>query len=266
MKIKRTFRIIKLFFKKLYNLFDKKVILPITKFFVNISSRFKINGYGFEKIISRKNGLVVIALLVSVLIFVFVDTRSTSLAETSAEVIYNQPIKAIYNDAAYVIEGLPETVDITLIGTRSELYLAKQLPMNDIEVDLRDLKPGVHKVNLKYKKATSAVDYKLDPSTATVIVYDKVSESKLINTEIINKDKIDSKLIIDDVKLERDQVYIKGNDEKIDQVASVKALVNLANIVNQAAGEQILKDIKLVAYDDNGEVVDIEIVPSKIDA
>ncbi len=266
MKTKRTFRIIRLFFKKLYKLFDAKVILPITKFLVNIGSHFKISGYGFEKIISRKNGLVVIALLVSVLVFIFVDTRSTSLAETSAEVIYNQPIKAIYNDAAYVIEGLPETVDITLIGSRSELYLAKQLPMNDIEVDLRGLKPGVHKVNLKYKKATNTVDYKLDPSVATVIVYDKVSASKLINTEIINKDKIDSKLIVDDVKLQRDQVYIKGNEEEVNKVASVKALVNLANIVNEATGEQVLKDIKLVAYDDNGEVVDIEIVPAKIDA
>lgn len=266
MKTKRTFRIIRLFFKKLYKLFDAKVILPITKFLVNIGSHFKISGYGFEKIISRKNGLVVIALLVSVLVFIFVDTRSTSLAETSAEVIYNQPIKAIYNDAAYVIEGLPETVDITLIGSRSELYLAKQLPMNDIEVDLRGLKPGVHKVNLKYKKATNTVDYKLDPSVATVIVYDKVSASKLINTEIINKDKIDSKLIVDDVKLQRDQVYIKGNEEEVNKVASVKALVNLANIVNEATGEQVLKDIKLVAYDDNGKVVDIEIVPAKIDA
>lgn len=266
MKTKKTFRIIRLFFKKLYKLFDSKVILPITKFFVKIGSRFKINGYGFEKIISRKNGLVVIALLASVLVFIFVDTRSASLAETSAEIIYNQPIKAIYNDAAYVVEGLPEAVDVTLIGTRSELYLAKQLPMNDIEVDLRGLKPGVHKVNLKYKKATNTVDYKLDPSIATVIIYDKVSESKLINTEIINKDKIDSKLIIDEVKLKRDQVYVKGNKEKISQVASVKALVNLANIVNEAAGEQLLKDIKLVAYDIEGKVIDVEIVPSKIDA
>lgn len=266
MKMKKTFRTIFSFFRKLYRIIDKKIILPITNFFVKTGKTFKTSNNGFEKAISRKNGLIMIALLAAVLMFLYVDTRSANLSETSAEIVYGQPIKAIYNDAAYVIEGLPKTVDITLIGTRSELYLAKQLPMNDIEIDLRDLKPGVHKVNLKYKKATNSIDYKLDPSVATIIIYDKVSTLKTINTEVINKDKVDSKLIINDVKLERDNVYVKGNEETINKVASIKALINLSNIVEQSPGEQVMKDIKLVAYDSDGKVIKVEIVPSKINA
>ena len=194
------------------------------------------------------------------------DTKSTSLIETSAEVLYDQPISATYNDEAYVVEGLPKTVDITLIGRKSDVYLAKQLPTNDITVDLTGLTPGVHKVNLKYKKALSSVEYKLDPSVATIVIYEKVSLEKEINYEIINKDKIDSKLMVEDVSLSTDKVYVKANEAKLKEVASVKALIDLKNLVDPSVGEQELKDVKLVAYDSNGKKINAEIVPSKITA
>ena len=163
------------------------------------------------------------------------------------------------------MEGLPETVDITLIGRKSDVYLAKQLPTNDITIDLNGLEPGVHKVNLKYKKALSSVEYKLDPSVATIVIYEKISEEKEVNYEVINKDKIDSKLIVEDVSLSAEKVYVKGNDSTLSKVASVKALVDLKNLVDATSGEQTIKDVKLVAYDNSGNKVDAEIVPSKID-
>ena len=61
-----------------------------------------------------------------------------TLTETSAEVIYNQPVNYVYNQEAYVVEGLPESVDITLIGRDSDLYLARQLSTHDVTIDLSD--------------------------------------------------------------------------------------------------------------------------------
>lgn len=252
--------------KAISKFIDKKIILPITSFCVGISKKIKINGRGFEKLITRKPGLIIVSLIVALILFFVADTKSTSLIETSAEVLYDQPISATYNEEAYVVEGLPETVDITLIGRKSDVYLAKQLPTNDIAVDLTGLTPGVHKVNLRYKKALSSVEYKLDPSEATIVIYEKVSEEKEINYEVINKDKIDSKLMIEDVTLSNDKVYIKANEALLKEVASVKALIDLKNLVDPSVGEQELKDVKLVAYDSNGKKVSVEVVPSKITA
>lgn len=260
----KIFKAIANFFKFIARLIDKKIILPITKFFVGISNKFKGNGRNFERILTRKPGLIIVSLLVALGAFFLADTKSTSLIETSAEVLYDQPISATYNEEAYVVEGLPETVDITLIGRKADIYLAKQLPTNDITVDLTGLKPGVHKVNLKYKKALSSVEYKLDPSVATIVIYEKVSEEKEINYEVINKDKIDSKLMVEDVALSTERVYVKGNEALIKEVASVKALIDLKNLVDPQVGEQKLKDVALVAYDNSGKKVDVEIVPSKI--
>ena len=253
-------------FKAIVHFIDKKIILPITKFFVTISEKFKGNGRNFEKVLTRKPGLIIVSLLIALGVFFIADSKTTSLVETSAEVLYNQPISASYNEEAYVVEGLPKTVDITLIGRKSDVYLAKQLPTNDITVDLTGLEPGVHKVNLKYKKALSSVEYKLDPSVATIVIYEKVSKEKEINYEVINKDKVDSKLMVEDVTLSTDKVYIKGNEAKLNEVASVKALIDLKNLVDPNVGEQELKDVKLVAYDSNGKKVNVEIVPSKVSA
>lgn len=262
----KIFKSISKFFKKIGKFIDKKIILPIAKFFVGISNKFKGNGRSFEKILTRKPGLIIVSLVIALGVFFIADTKSTSLIETSAEVLYDQPISATYNEEAYVVEGLPETVDITLIGRKSDVYLAKQLPTNDITVDLTGLKPGVHKVNLKYKKALSSVEYKLDPSVATIVIYEKVSEEKEINYEVINKDKIDSKLMVEDVTLSTEKVYVKGKEATLNEVASVKALIDLKNLVDPSVGEQELKDVSLVAYDSNGKKVDVEIVPSKITA
>ena len=43
-------KLIRNLFKKIARFFDKKVVLPITKFFVGISNKFKGNGRSFEKI------------------------------------------------------------------------------------------------------------------------------------------------------------------------------------------------------------------------
>ena len=64
----------------------------------------------------------------------------------------------------------------------------------------------IKQVNLKYKKALSSVEYKLDPSVATIVIYEKVSEEKEVNFEVINKDKVSSKLMIEGVTLSAEKV------------------------------------------------------------
>lgn len=253
-------------FKRFIRLFDKKIITPVTKFFVWIVDKTKEFSKVFEKMFSKKSSLVIISLLISIGIFYYVDTKSTTISETSAEVLYNQKVNAIYNEEAYVIEGIPETVDITMIGRKSDLYLAKQLPVDAVDIDLKDLKPGTHEVSLKYKGAINSVSYKIDPSIATVIIYSKMSEARTLTYDIVNQDKLNSKLSISKVELDRKEVIIKGPQYKLDKVATVKALVDISKIENPKVGNISLSDIKLVAYDIKGIIIDVEIVPMSVTA
>ena len=83
------------------------------------------------------------------------------MSDSSAEVIKNVPVSVEYNEEAYVVEGVPETVDITLIGRKSDLYLAKQLGNHEVVLDLTNYSAGEHKVKLAYKQTIDTLDYKL---------------------------------------------------------------------------------------------------------
>lgn len=254
------------FFKRILLFFDKWLITPITKGILSISDFMKNNGKGLEKFINKKQTLIVLSLIFAFIVFFVVDQNSNTIINKQAEVLYNQKVVAEYNQEAYVIEGLPETVDITLIGRKSDLYLAKQYPASDVSVDLRGLKPGSHKVTLKYNQRLSSIDYKIDPSTATIVIYEKVSETRELNYDILHKDNLDKKLVIENIDLSRNDVIIKGAEYKLKQVATVKALVDIDNISNPQAGTVTLSDIPLVAYDAKGNLIDVEIVPTTVEA
>ena len=252
--------------KRFFRFIDKRIIVPITKFFVSIGEKLKLSDKPLEKALSKKSSMIILSLVLAVIVFVIIDRQNTTLLEKNAEVLYDIPLSATYNDEEYVVEGLPETVDITLIGTKANLYLAKQLPTQDVNVDLSDLKPGVHKVSLKYKQSITSVEYKLDPSEVTVVVSSKKSETRSVESDIVNLNKLDSKLAINNTKLDTDEVIIKGTEDSLAKVSTIKALINVSNMVDPKAGTNTLKDIPLIAYDENGAKVDVEMVPSKVTA
>lgn len=252
--------------KKIFKFIDKKIIIPITRFVVFIGDKIKTSDKPLERALSKKSSMIVLSLIFAVVIFLIVDKQNTTLLETNADVINNRKLTAIYNDEEYVIEGLPKTVDITLIGTKANLYLAKQLPTKDITVDLSDLKPGKHEVKLKYKQSITSVEYRLDPSVVTVVVSQKQSETRSVETDVVNINKLDSKLSINSVKLPSDEVIIKGTSEKLNKVSTIKAMVNVDRMADPKSGTNTLKDVPLFAYDEEGNKVDVEIVPAKVDA
>ena len=267
--------------KGIYRFIDKKIILPITRFFILILSKIKKLDISLESILVTKSISIIFSLILAVLMFIFVDKKGSLSIENSAEVLYNQKVEALYNNEEYVIEGLPETVDITMIGSKSNLYLAKQLSNQTVSVVLSDLKTGTHQVNIKYKQAISNVEYKLDPSTVTVTISNKQSLSKEITNETLNLDTLDTKYSISNISLyntseslneenldakEIGTVIVKGKEDKIKEVAIVKALIDINNISSTQIkeGNNTVKNVPLVAY--NNEIMDVELVPSVVNA
>ena len=73
-------------------------------------------------------------------------------------------------------------------------------------------------------------------------------------------------MYIQNIEIDRSDVIVKGAQYKLDQVATVKALLDVKNIPNPKAEEILVKDIPLVAYDNNGNIIDVEIVPKSVSA
>lgn len=264
--IKNLYRTLKAFFRLILKKIDKLFIVPITKFILMISEKTGKNSKIFERWLTRKNTLVFISLILAIILFFLVDSKSLVLVESSAEIIENQKVVAEYNAEAYVVIGLPEEVDVILIGRQSDLYLAKQLSTKNVTVDLSGLGVGTHTVDLKYKNDVSTINYKIDPSTANITIYPKLSESRIVSVDVINQDKLDTKLAVQSVEIDSKEIIIKGAEHILQKVATVKALVDVNNLTDPEVGISTINDVTLVAYDNKGQLVNVEMVPNKVTA
>ena len=80
----------------------------------------------------------------------------------------------------------------------------------------------------------------------------------------VDKDKLDSKLVISNTSIESDKVIVKGSQAQIDKVAVVKALLDVEDLITQAVGNYTVNDVPLKAYDAKGNIIDVEIIPGTI--
>jgi len=256
-----------IFFRAIYRAIDKVIVTQISRLIYKINEIFRDNSGKIEKILNRPNVLIYVSLICAVGVFLLVDSQVITLTETDAKIIKDQSVEINYNEEAYVLEGIPENVDITLIGSKSAIYLATQLGEHKVTLDLSNYGVGTYKVDLRYNHSGEAVDYKLDPSTVTIKISEKVSEVKPLSYDLLNEDKLDSKLSISNIKLDNSEIIVKSSQEILDKVAVVKALVDASQIDTKDSGKFTIESATLVAYDELGNKLDnIEMVPSKVSA
>lgn len=258
-----------LLFKGIYTIIDKCLVTPISRFIYYLTEKLKNNPIHIEKFFNRPVTLVYVSLFLAVITFFLVDSQVITLVETQAEILTNEPVTVIYNKEAYVVEGAVDTADIILTGKKSALYLAKQLGSHEVVLDLSGYEPSdtPRRVALTYNQTVDNVSYKLDPAYVTVVIKKKVSEQHAITYELMNEDKLNEKFSVSKVSLNQSEVVIKGSQDALDKVASVKALVDLSSSKYTEAMTYTVDDLPLVAYDADGNVLsNVEIVPSTVGA
>jgi YbbR domain-containing protein len=79
--------------------------------------------------------------------------------------------------------------------------------------------------------------------------------------------KLDDKLSVKSVTLSKDSVVVRGSEEALESIASVKALIDLSDEEFTSAGSYTLDNLTLVPYNNQGEIVkNVEIVATNISA
>ena len=250
------------FFKKIYKFIDQKIVVPISRFIYYLSKKFKKNQGKLDKLLNRPHFLIYLSLFLAVIMFILIDTKVINLVKTEAEEIRGVPVVVKYNEEAYVIEGVPDTVDITLTGRKSDIYLAKQLGEYEVVLDLSEYTPSdnPYKVYFSYSKPIHSLTYKLDPSYVQVMIKNKESQVKTLSYDLLNINALDSKLSVKSVSLNKTEVVVKGGSDALAEIASVKALIDLAKQNFTEAGTHDIDNVELVAYDSKGnKLTNIEI-------
>ena len=95
---------------------------------------------------------------------------------------------------------------------------------------------------------------------------EKVSDNKTVDYDLLNQDDLDPKLSVKSVELSKSDVIVRGSQETIDSIATIKALIDLDNEDFTKAGTYTVDNLKLVAYGNDGTIIDAEIVATNINA
>ena len=85
------------FFKNIISFIDKKIVVPITKLVLKITSNFDNSGKKVEKWLTKTNTLLFISLFLAIVIFVMIDQKILVYTDNNAIVLKNQPVKVNYN-------------------------------------------------------------------------------------------------------------------------------------------------------------------------
>ena len=268
MSKKKKVNPIKKVLRGIYKVIDKLIVVPISTIVYKVQLKLGKESK-IEKLLNKPNMLIYLSLIFAIVLFAFVDNDATNYINNEAEILPNQPIQVKYNRSAYVVEDLPETADVTLIGKKGQIYLAKRLGDNEVLLDLSDYEASDKpvKVKLTYNKTINSLDYKLDPSYVTVTIKKKDSDIKTISYDLLNQNKLDPKLSVKNVELSKSEVVVKGAKDTLNKIANVKALINLDNPDFKQARTYDIDNISLVAYDITGNVIkNVEIVSTNITA
>ncbi len=81
------------------------------------------------------------------------------------------------------------------------------------------------------------------------MIKNKESQVKSISYDLLNINALDSKLSVKSVTLSKSEVVVKGGSDALKEIASVKALIDLAKQNFSEAGTYDIDNVELVAYD-----------------
>lgn len=261
--LKKIGRIIFVLFEAVFKGIDKCIIMPISRLVYRLRKALSSNNINFNKLLNRPNFLIVISLVFAVICFWLIETKVIKLVENDAEIIKNVPVTLIYNEEAFVVENVPKTINITIAGRKTDIYLAKQVGEFEAELDLsKYTEAGTYKVELSCPEAIDSVEYILNPSYLTVTIKDKVSEVHSVEYDLVNIDDLNEKLSVGSITLDSTEVIVKGSQEALDKISSIKALVSVSSDDYRDAGTYEMTNIPLVAYDKKGRILEnVQIVP-----
>ena len=238
----------------------------ITKSYINIGSyfikAFRWFSNWFDRLLFNQRFSKEIALLLAVLLYVSVNsvdslTSVTSTASYSKE-FQNIPLTVEVNDSVYEVTGLPSTVDVVLTGDMSDISLATA-DKQTIVADLTGLTEGTHVVELQALGLSGNTKAILAPSQVTVTISKKISMEFNVGYQYINTNKMDKIYSLGTPEFEKDTVIIRASSETINKISVINALIDVSNVTGD-----IVVEAPLVAYDQEGNRMNVDIVPETL--
>lgn len=217
-----------------------------------------------DRIVFNRKGMVLVSFLLSFIICISIDYDAIRVQLfndlTTSVTISNVEVKVIANEEDYEISGVPKTVSVSLTGNSTDIQVFRQQNGVSVTCDLSKCEQGSNLVNLTVDSLPSNVTAKVSPEAVEVSLDPKVKGSFAISCELLvgNGQKISD---FETPELSQTHVVIKASQDTLDSIRVVKAIVDATGRY-----EDFVVNAKLVAYDVDGKVIEVDFENEYVEA
>lgn len=214
----------------------------------------------FDRILFNQKYARVVAFAFAILVYLTFNQDQTS-SVVQAKTLSSVKVNAIYNREMYEVVGIPNTVEMDILGDYSDVILADSSEIK-ADLDLRMLSEGTHQVEFVPTGVSNRVRVNVKPSTVTVTIRIKETKTMSLSYEFINQEKMDPQYVLGNVTLDSRDVTISASKETLEEVAFVKALIDVSGKTSNFTKEAVI-----VAYNQKGELLEnADVIPRVVTA
>ena len=205
--------------------------------------------------------LKIISLIVAFIMFLFISQTGNPWWKelfTQTTLVNNVVTNVVYNNEKYYVTGLPNKMPINIQGNENNINAAlKQESTFSVNIDLTDKGAGEYTIksnDMTFNLPTGVVGSSAI-SEFKISIQNKSVRDFPIDINYIDGNK-DLGIIFDTPTLSANVVTLTSGSETINSIANVQALVNLNDINITGSNGEANIVAKLIAYDNNGNVVE----------
>lgn len=211
----------------------------------------------------------IISLAFAILLYVFVnmesptkqnDPNSTPGGSDEIEQLEDIPVNIKMNKDEYVVTGVPKTVAVSLEGSANVLRPTAIQKKLDLYVDLTDLTPGEHNVDIEYADLPKGLKAYIEPKTVDVTIEERSSDSYKVNVDYINKEKMENGFDLGEYEVDPATVEITSSKSGLQKIALVKVFIDVKDIDESIDKREVAVNV----YDSQGNKLDVQIEPENV--
>lgn len=214
-----------------------------------------------DKMLQSNFSMKILSFVMAVILLFTITGGIDNIFSTpnSGDYLYNVPITVEGLQGDYDVVGLPDKVNVALVGPSLDIYSTKISKNYKVVADFSTLGEGEHTIELRGVDFPTDLQVMVVPQTVTVKITQKVTKTFELGYDFINENTIDSKYSVSVESMEHKEVEVRGSQDNIDKIKSVKAVIDL-----KGKNKDFEQKAKIYAYDRSGKKVDVEIIPNSV--
>src|SRR5699024_10599884 len=221
-----------------------------------------------DKLFQNKWSIRVMALIFAVSLYLFVNIGEGNTAKNDSpvipspgasdekEVIDDVPLDVKIDDN-YVVSGVPDEVSLTLKGKPRILRPVVQQENYNVFLDLQGLAEGEHNVDVEYSGIPDDLNVLIKPGTVNVNIEKRAKKEFPLQVELINEDQVPLGYEVGEPEVDIDTVGILSSEDIIEEIAMVKAFVNVADLTESIDN----REVPITVYDAQGNDLNVKTDP-----